>query len=132
MMPIFIRGNVPSSKNSRIWSSKCNRSIESKATRSYKKNSEEYWDRGRAVFKSALEGKEKPYRVGFKFIRKKKKDEDRCRNRFDYVNPLQTVQDEMVRHGWLEDDNADVLLPVLEQYEFDLDDDKLGVYIEVL
>lgn len=31
--------------------------------------------------------------------------------RFDYINPAQTVQDHMVKHNWIEDDNANILMP---------------------
>ena len=65
----------------------------------------------------------KPYHISFKFIRK-------SRHKFDYVNPLQTVQDEMVKHGWIEDDNADELLPILEKYEYNKENP--GVWIEIL
>jgi len=105
---IFIPGNVPSSKNSKIWTGKF--LISSKATRAWQKETEDYWELLKEDFISHL--KDKPYKIGFKFIRN-------SRHKFDYVNPLQTIQDAMVKHGWLEDDNADELLPVLEPYEYD-------------
>ena len=50
--------------------------------------------------------------VTFKFIRN-------SRRKFDYVNPLQTVQDDMVKHGWIPDDHCDIIIPVFEAYEYD-------------
>lgn len=76
-----------------------------------------------------------PYRISFKFVRD-------SRHKFDYVNPLQTVQDMMTGgfktsklenvelRQWLPDDNADVILPVFEPYEYDKGSP--GVYITVL
>lgn len=79
-------------------------------------NNEEY-------FKKMIVDKEKPYRVSFKFIRD-------SRRKFDYVNPLQTVQDLMVKNNWIEDDNCDNIIPIFEPYEYDKDNP--GVIIKVL
>ncbi len=71
---------------------------------------------------------ERPLRVGFHFIRK-------TRHKYDWPNPLQTVLDEMVRYGWIEDDNIDVIVPyplkVKGQYTT-VDKDNPGVIIKVL
>jgi hypothetical protein len=116
---IFIPGNVPSSKNSRQWTGKY--SIVSKTTQRYRKATKEYWKKFRETFINNLPP-EKPYIVEFKFIRGNK-------HKFDYPNPLQTVLDEMVRYGWIEDDNADVILPVFLPYEYNKD--KPGVIISI-
>lgn len=105
----YIPGNVPSSKNGKIktrWGL-----ISSKLTRAWIANTDAHFNAHRAKFLEALEGKEKPYRIGFAFVRNSKR-------KFDYVNPLQTVQDQMVKCGWLEDDNMEILLPVFEPYEY--------------
>jgi len=65
----------------------------------------------------------KPYRISFKFVRKSK-------HKFDYINPAQTIQDEMVKYGWISDDNADEILPIFLEYEYDKHNP--GVYINVL
>jgi Holliday junction resolvase RusA-like endonuclease len=70
-----------------------------------------------------LEGKDKPYKVSFKFIRK-------SRHKFDYVNPLQTVLDLMVKYLWIEDDNADEIIPSFEPYEYNKEEP--GVIIKIL
>ena len=120
-MKVFIPSNVPSSKNSKVWTGKF--LVSSKATQRWKKNTAEYWELFRPRFVKALKIRKKPYKISFKFIRD-------SRRRFDYVNPLQTVQDEMVEYGWLEDDNADELIPVFEKYEYDKKNP--GVWITIL
>lgn len=84
--------------------------IPSKQVRDYVKRTEMLWISYAAKFRKALQGLKKPYRVSFKFLR----DSNR---KFDYINSAQIVQDLMVTHGWLDDDNADELLPVFEPYE---------------
>ena len=59
-----------------------------------------------------IAGLEFPVVVSFKFIRG-------SRHKFDYINPAQTVQDLMVKNGWIEDDNANFLIPVFEKYSYD-------------
>lgn len=105
---IFIPGNVPSSKNNRVWTGKFY--VASKATQLYKKSIKNFMQEHKQEWLEALNHLSKPYKVYFKFYRK-------TNHAFDYINPLQTIQDEMVHYGWLEDDNADVLLPILEPYE---------------
>jgi len=71
----------------------------------------------------SLKDLQKPYKIQFTFVRGSK-------HKFDYVNPLQTVLDEMVTFGWLEDDNADEVKPYFGQYSYDKE--KPGVWITVL
>ena len=77
----------------------------------YIKETKEDYLRIRKEFLKELKKHNAPYTISFKFIRNSKR-------KFDYVNPLQTVQDLMVKYEWIEDDNADFLLPVLEPYEY--------------
>ena len=129
----YIPGNVPSSKNGKIktrWGL-----ITSKITREWVKKTRNYFIHYRTDFLKALEGKEKPYRIGFRFVRD-------SRRQFDYANALQTVQDMMTGgfrekktedtacRTWLEDDNADILIPIFELYEYKKNEG--GVYITVL
>ena len=122
---IFIPGNVPSSKNGRRLTGRY--FIVSKQTQRYYKNSKKYWVEYKKEFKKLLKGKDSqnktPYRITFKFVRK-------SRHKFDYINPAQTVQDDMVKAGWIEDDNADFIIPVFEHYTYDKKNP--GVYIEIL
>ena len=52
------------------------------------------------------------------------------RHKFDYINPAQTIQDEMVHHGWLEDDNCTIMIPFFREYSYDKENP--GVYIRIL
>jgi len=118
MPKIFIPGNVPSSKNSKVWTGKF--LVSSKATQQWRKNTKDYWQLYKKTFLSQL--KEAPHKIGFKFYRK-------SQHKFDYVNPLQTVQDEMVKYGWLEDDHADILIPVLLPYEYNKENPGVEIII---
>jgi len=118
---IYIAGNVPSSKNSKMWTGRM--LISSKVVRNYIVNTEYDWMSNKSKFLSMIEGKEKPYRICFKFIRDSKR-------RFDYVNALQCPLDLMVKYQWLEDDNADCVIPVFVPYEYRKNDG--GVEITVI
>lgn len=118
---IFIPGNVPSSKNSKQWTGKM--LISSKTTQKYIKETEWFWTANTSAFKKMLRGEPKPYKIGFLFVRGSKR-------RFDYVNPLQTVQDLMTKYGWIEDDSADDMIPYLHPYEYDKENP--GVWITVI
>ena len=120
-LEIFISGNVPSSKNGKRWTGKY--LIHSKTTMRYIKESKEEYLKYTHPFKEFIKRFSTPYTIHFKFYRK-------SRRKFDYVNPLQTVQDLMVKYDWLEDDNMTYLIPVLDDYEYDKE--KPGVYIKVL
>jgi len=119
---IFIPTNVPSSKNSRRWTGKY--FIGSKQTMRYYKETKGYWLQHKKDFKNMVKDLDtkKPYRIVFKFVRK-------SRHKFDYINPAQTVQDQMVKYGWITDDNANEMIPVFEEYEYNKD--KPGVYIYI-
>ena len=119
-LKIFIKGNVPSSKNGKRWTGKY--LIHSKTTMRYIKESKKEYKNYTKIFKKYIKQFNPPYIINFKFIRK-------SRRKFDYVNPLQTVQDLMVKYEWLEDDNSDCLHPVFEKYEYDKE--KPGVLITV-
>ena len=122
---IFIPGNVPPSKNGRRWTGRY--FIVSKQTQRYYKNSKKYWVEYKKELKKLLKGKDSqnkaPYRITFKFVRK-------SRHKFDYINPAQTIQDQMVKYGWITDDNAEEMIPIFLEFEYDKDNP--GVYINVL
>ena len=120
-MKIFIPGNVPISKNSNRLTGKM--LINSKTVMNYIKESKGYYLEYKNKFKKELKQHEYPVKISFKFIRKSK-------HKFDYINPAQTVQDLMVKNGWIEDDNAEFMIPVFEQYEYDKE--KPGVYITII
>lgn len=96
---IFIPHNTPSSKNSRVWTGRY--FIESKSCKIWKELTKKDWeDNTKEFFKNS-----KPRVIGFHFVRKSK-------HKFDFINPMQTVQDEMKKFGWIEDDNMDELIPI--------------------
>lgn len=109
---IFIPGNVPSSKNSRVFSIIQRRSFPSKATQKWERSTCKHWLKHRAKFLNMLDQTSPPYWISFKFVRGTK-------HKFDYLNPCQTVQDMMVRYRWLEDDNCDIMIPVFDSYTYD-------------
>jgi hypothetical protein len=117
----FIPGNVPSSKNGRVWTGRY--FVFSKATQRYQKESRDHYLAHRDIFKEVVANLPKPLILEFEFVRD-------SRRKFDYVNPLQTVQDFMVDAGWVEDDNADEILPRFLPYRYDKE--KPGVYISVV
>lgn len=124
---IFIKGNVPSSKNSKqiFKNQKTGKMFitSSKTVKAYLKDFEYQYDVFVKEFKEQLKSKSKPYKIGFYFIRD-------SRRKFDYININQIVQDLMVQHGWIDDDNCEELIPVFLGYE--VDKNNAGVKIEVL
>jgi Holliday junction resolvase RusA-like endonuclease len=117
----FIPGNTASSKNSKVWTGRF--LVWSKAAQKYRKESKTTFEDWAPQFREEFKKHSLPVKVSFKFVRKSK-------HKFDYVNPLQSVLDLMVEHNWLEDDNADIIHPVFEKYEYDKE--KPGVYIKIL
>jgi Holliday junction resolvase RusA-like endonuclease len=120
-MQWFIPGNVPSSKNGRRWTGK--HFIASKSVMNYRKKTKEYYKKYAQEFRDATLNLNSPIHVEFTFIRGSK-------HKFDFINPAQTVQDDMVKHEWIEDDNADLLLPVFTNFKYDKDNP--GVIIRIL
>lgn len=124
---IYIPGNVASSKNGRQFNIKLKRSLDSKSTQKYKRISKNSFIDLKHEFLKLLEGKEKPYKIGFHFIRD-------SRRKFDFVNPIQSVQDLMVQYGWLEDDNITEMLPFplkVDDEWYSVDKENTGVLIKV-
>jgi len=109
---VFIPGNVPSSKNSRQFNIAMKRSFVSKSTTRWKQDTKVSFIRYRGKFLKLLDLTSQPYRIEFTFFRK-------TRHKFDYINPAQTVQDAMVHHKWIEDDNCEILIPSFGLYQHD-------------
>lgn len=118
---IWIPGNVPASKNSRVWTGKY--LVVSGATRKWRKDTNEHWENYKEVFLEKVKYLTRPYFIHLTFIRK-------TRQTFDYTNAGDTVMDAMVEHGWLNDDNSDCCVPVYGRYEYDKNN--AGVYIGVV
>ncbi len=119
---IFVPGNVPSSKNSRVWTGKF--SVVSKTVRKYLKTAEREFQQQAIFFKALSENKEFPLHVKFRFVRDSKR-------LFDLINAAQIVQDLMVKYEWIPDDNYRFLIPHFDP-ELVIDKKNCGVYITVL
>ena len=112
MKSFFIPGNVPSSKNSRRIvtikrkdGTKQQLSIASDQTKRYQANVAYIFRAKKSLFRKTIAAiGPAPYYIGFFFIRKSK-------HRFDQINPAQTVQDEMVDHEWIDDDDVTNFCP---------------------
>lgn len=119
---IFIPGNVPSSKNSRVWTGKF--FVSSKAVTKWRKETKPYWELDEEVveFINKAHKNGLPFKLEITFVRNSK-------HKFDYINPCQTIMDEMVKYGWIEDDNADIVIPVFMPYKYDKEHP--GVYLHV-
>jgi len=121
---VFIPGNVPSSKNNKQWTGRY--LVWSKAAQKYRKDTKEHWKQHFSDFRKVVENEifkgRVPIRIHFLFVRKSK-------HKFDYPNPLQTVLDLMVEFQWIPDDNADVVLPIFDEYVYNKE--QPGVYITI-
>lgn len=120
-MKWFIPYNVPSSKNGRRWTGKY--FIASKAVVNYRKLIKPYYEQYAQSFRKEISKYKSPVKIAFLFVRNSK-------HKFDYINPAQTVQDDMVDFKWISDDNSDVIIPVFIPYMYDKSNP--GVYIEIL
>ena len=112
---IFIPGEVPSSKNRFATvanTAKGKKFVYSQFTRNYIKATEWYYRIFAKDFLALVGKKEPPIQVTFRVRR-------RTKQRFDYLNIGQIVQDMMVKSGWIEDDNSNFLIPVFDPYIHD-------------
>lgn len=89
----------------------------------YRKDTKSFYQKYAPLFQKELKKHKLPVRIAFTFIRGTK-------HKFDYINPAQTVQDDMVTHGWIEDDNMVNMIPVFKPYKYDKE--KPGVIIEII
>ena len=125
---LFIEGNFPSFKNSKQMT-KQGFLIMSKTVRNYLKEYEYQWkdEENKKIFLEMLHGLEKPYKIAIHFVRGTK-------HKYDWVNMVQGVQDLMVKHNWIEDDNTDIMYPSLLEIEGSYSSyskETPGVYISV-
>lgn len=138
---VFIPYNVPSSKNSKIATSRG--VFHSKTVQAYLKSlgiksfsvtkqTIEYRKGVNNAFPiealiKAFEGKSKPFVVGVHFVRNNAR-------KFDFHNISQILFDLLVASSVIEDDNMDVVLPVpmlVDDKIYSIDKNNPGVYIKV-
>ena len=141
---IFIPGNVPSSKNSRINTTKG--SFASKTVKSYlnslgiqsysssKKLVKGYVNKPNLIeslkedFLKQTSGKELPLEIGFHFIRDSKR-------KFDFHNIVQVVLDLMTAHDIIIDDNMDCVIPFalkMDSKFYSVNKENPGVWIKII
>lgn len=118
---IFIPGNTPSSKNSKVWTGKF--LVNSKTVTEYKNNTTLIYRSKKVKFRKLVEKLPYPYKIGFYFTRDSKR-------RWDFINIVQCVADLMVDEGWIDDDDVNHFIPVYLGYE--IDKKNPGVRISVL
>lgn len=124
---IFIPFTVPSSKNGGGISRSGN-AFPSKQTTRYRRLTKDNWIEGKKMFESFISGKKVPYLIGFHFVRGRD-------DIYDWVGPLETVQDEMVKYDWINDDNVYIMLPFpfkIDGKYTSYDKENPGVYIKIL
>ena len=123
---IFIKGNTPSSKNSKQFVTLKNGKtmlLNSKTVQKYIKESKADWILNKNNFKKMIKDKEKPYKIELYFIRDSKR-------RFDYINASQIVFDLMQEYGYIDDDDSTNVIPLFKGFE--VDKARAGVEIRVL
>lgn len=153
---IFIPGNVPSLKNSKVKAkngifssptvSKFIRSLGIQAFNSRKKEVKGYvaldrpniFETYRAEFERMAHGKDFPLIIGYHQVRNSKR-------LFDFSNSVEVLQDLMTAHDFIEDDNVKYVMPVpmtrsghlinekAPRVEplYSVDKDNPGVYIKI-
>ena len=120
-MKVFIPGNVPSSKNSKVMTSKgifvsktVRRYLQKIGVKGYSvrlKTVENYkirlnlFEQAVAPMRDFLSTKQPPHMISFYFVRA-------TRHKFDFLNIAQIVADLLVAHRVIEDDDMTNLIPV--------------------
>jgi len=127
-MIFFIPNNVPSSKNSKRWTGKM--LISSKLSLKYYKDSDEKINEIKNQFTNEIEKRQlsNPLLIGFHFVRNSKR-------KYDWINPLQTIQDFMVKKELIEDDNVSVMFPLplsINGKYTSINKENPGVYFKIL
>jgi len=121
MKYFFIPGNVPSLKNSkRIFfpykkgGGRGSRPVimPSKTHEKYANYTNVWWMAKGSQFRKACLGLENPLRIAFYFIRDSQRQ-------FDYLNAVQTLEDLMVQHRWIEDDSCKYMIPYIAGHHVD-------------
>ena len=141
---IFIPGNVPSSKNSRINTK--HGSFASKTVKTYlnslgiqsysssKKLVKGYVNKPNLIenlredFLKQTSGKQLPLEIGFHFIRD-------SRRKFDFHNIVQVVLDLLTAHDIIIDDNMDCVIPFALKIDgkfYNVNKENCGVWIKII
>ena len=142
---IWISGNVPSLKNSKvktsrgIFSSKTVKkylanlgiqrySSSRKEVLGYKTRPNIFQEQIVPQIIELLENKEPPFEIGFHFVRGTK-------HKFDFNNANQLIADLIIAHDVLEDDNMDYFIPFalkIDNKFYSVDKTNPGVWIKII
>lgn len=126
---IFIPGNVPSSKNSKqlFKNSRTGNNFisSSELCKKYVERTKGNYMMFKSRFLKMTEGKKKPYRILFRFIRNSK-------HKSDFHNLVQLPMDLMIEHEWIDDDNMDEVVPVPSNEPYFIDKNIPGLIIKIL
>lgn len=140
---IWLDGNVPSLKNSKIKTSRGifpsktvmkylrflgikKYSVTRKEVHGYTRR-DNLFENLRPQIEKATKGLEYPYKVGIHFVRDSKRN-------FDFHNAVQIIADLMVAHDFIEDDDMNHFIPVpfkLNGQYFSYNKEKPGVFIKL-
>lgn len=140
---IWIDGNVPSLKNSKIKTSRGifpsktvkkylqgvgiqKYSVREKIVKGYVTR-DNLFENLRPQFEEAMKDKKYPMKIGFHFVRNSKRS-------FDFHNAVQIIADLMVAHDFIEDDDMDHFIPVplkIKGAFYSIDKERPGVYIKI-
>ena len=122
---LHIAGNVPSLKNGKqiVKAGKFPRLIPSKLHQKYEKANARIYAAHAPVFRAMCADLPKPFYVLLYFTRD-------SRRRFDFTNATATVQDLIVKAGWVDDDNTHEMIPVYAGHH--VNKAAAGVHISVL
>lgn len=138
---IFIPGNVPSSKNSKVMTSRGlffsktvkkylqkigiqSFSVSKKIVIGYKTRENEF---AKLLENFNFNYNDGPLIIGFHFVRG-------TRHKFDFHNAVQIVADLLVAHNFIEDDNMDYFIPMafkMNKKWYSYNKEKPGVYIKI-
>jgi hypothetical protein len=125
---IFIKGNVPSLKNSKqLFTNKRtgkNFITSSALCKKYVQETDIHYRVFKPRFLEMIKGREKPYTIQMFFVRDKHKA-------FDYINVSQIVFDIMQVHDWIENDDNRNVIPNFD-CGFGYDPKLSGVIIKIL
>jgi hypothetical protein len=125
-MEIFIPGNVPSSKNSRM-RTRSGIFIKSPLCFKYEKATKVIWEEKAEEVRQLTDNAEKPILIGLHFVRDSKR---KC----DFHNLVQFIADLMVKYKWIEDDNMTQVffVPYIRNGTYySVNKDEYGVWIKV-
>jgi len=136
---IFIKGNVPSLKNSKVKTSRgvfmsktCRHYLQSLGIKNFGKAGVEDYKTRINIFRASVgnyfDGVQYPCLLGVHFVRDSKR-------KFDFINGCQIVFDLLVAHGYLIDDDMDHIIPtpmMISDSWYTIKKDNPGVLLKIL